>query len=118
MEIAKIYEYCGKKRVCSFYKWISAGRIFRLIHQITDVKVTNEIPRLKEFKNFNLKRVLNKCLQQNLSIFSDLRIQNQLKPREKALSNVELSFPSIKRRLLAECIQLHHFINSVKDCIK
>lgn len=113
LEIAKLYEKCSMNRLSSFYKWISAGRIFRLMNAVTTQNANNNEYNLK-----NLKRVLSNCIEQIVSVLENLCIDSPLKLSERVALGYEKGFPSLKKRILAEIIQLYHYNNCIKESIK
>jgi hypothetical protein len=115
LEISKLYERCNMKRAASFYKWVSAGRVFRLmqpkqqtVHQTTDLS-SNDV---------NLKRVLKKSISQMLEIFDSWFAVKQSQSQARACFESNGIFPSMKKRILNEIIQMHHCNANIDGSIK
>ena len=114
IEISKLYEKCSMNRLSSFYKWIAAGRILRLINSLgTEQQTPNADISLKNFK-----RVLVKCIDIIIHIFENLCMDYQMKPSEKLELGYEKGFPLLKKRILTEITQLYHHNNDTKESIK
>ena len=122
LEIAKLYEECCMLRLSSFYKWISAGRIFRLMNSIQQQQQQQQQQQAtsstNEYNIKNLKRVLNRCISIIVSVCENLCINLPLKPSERLTLGYEKGFPALKKRILAEIIQLYHYNNHFKESIK
>ena len=101
-------------RLSSFYKWIAAGRILRLITTIS----TQQQSARADFSIKNFKRVLVKCINIIVNIFESLTLDNQLKPSEKLELGYEKGFPLLKKRILIEITQLYQHNNDTKESIK
>ena len=109
MEIGKLYDSLGLKRLGAFYKWISAGRIFKLIEK-----------RDRQTDNYNLKCVVTRCTTQLLDIFENMKIFSQQTPVVK-LSDTYMAksgFPLAKKYLIGQVFQLFHINNSYLQSVK
>jgi hypothetical protein len=109
LETSKVYENINYKRAASFYKWVSCGRIFHLLKQTP----FNADPKIKS----NLKRVLNICSNNLLSIFENLNIAPPMKPCN-TINDSEKGFPLAKKRAIIEYIHLCHQNDCPRDALK
>ena len=114
IEISKLYEKCSMNRLSSFYKWIAAGRILRLISSLS----VDQQPPNAEISMRNFKRVLAKCIDIIVHIFENLCMDYQLKPSEKLELGYEKGFPLLKKRILIEITQLYQQNNDTKESLK
>ncbi len=112
LEIARLYERCGMTRAASFYKWVSTGRVFRLIqHSQSAAENSNS-------DGMNLKRILSKSISNMMNIIDFSFMVKLPTSSRNDNSGYENGFPSVKKRILNEIIKLYHYNNSIENSIK
>ena len=108
MEISQLYEELHLYRLAAFYKWISTGRVFRLIERGE-----------KHTSNVHLKCLLSRCGAQLVSLFDKMKIGEQ-KRRVDQLNEpcgFARGFPLAKKHLVGQLIQLCHLNSTHHDTI-
>ena len=89
-------------RLATFYKWISAGRVFRIIAAHN---------QLSSHELFNLGCIVKRCIKKILDTLPNLKIMPQKQPSlytsEQALAH--RGFPNAKKCLLFQLIKLFNF---------
>ncbi len=102
-EIAKLYELCEMKRLATFYKWISAVRVFKLIE--------NNNQDLSSTEYYNLNCIVRRSINQVLSVITNMKILPQLPPNLKLCdqSIINRGFPDAKKCLIFQLIKLFNY---------
>lgn len=119
MEIGNLYERCEMRHLSTFYKWVSAGRIFKLIEAATATKSSG-------FKqNAHFKCLLHKCRQQMIDLFPDMKIEPQeplsntlINANSTYLNSTRLGFPFAKKHIVIQIVQLLQYEQNYLESIK
>lgn len=103
MEISLVYEKFGMNHQAAFYKYISSGRIFRIIEN--DPKI---------IKSSYFRCLLRRCINILTSIFDIYKIND----KNKEMDSYENGFPEIKIRILINIIKLYQYDSNVSESVK
>lgn len=124
-EIGKLYAKCDMKHLATFYKWVSAGRIFKLMENVRNEKQSEaSVTKTNNQKNHQghnvyFRCLLKQCIQQMIDLFDDLKIFAQ---KPLSASNVDqltqFGFPHAKKHLILQIIQLLQHSENYSQAVK
>jgi len=100
------------KRLSTFYKWISAARVFKMIENNNQELSSNEY--------YGLKCMVRRSINQVFSVFDNMKILPQLSPNLQANDQniVDRGFPNAKKCLIFQLIKLFNFNKHYKESNK
>ncbi len=110
LEIGKLYDSLGMKRLSTFYKWVSVVRVFKLIDK-----------KLKYAIDNNLKCLVSRCSYQLKSLFDVMKIHSQKTPIFQINNSsiiMDKGFPLSKIHVVGQLVQLTSHNSKFDECIK
>ena len=99
------------KRLASFYKWISAGRVFRFFETFHQ----ND-----SHEAYYLSCIVKRCIMQIINVLSDVKILPQVAPSLQSRDQfiIDRGFPNAKKYLIFQLIKLLSFNKHHQEMIK
>ena len=98
-----MYESYEMKRLSALYKWISSGRVFRLMQRKTSTS--------------SQLCLINRCAHNLISTFDIMKLNGQIKPL--SLTPEQLStnrgFPKAKKHMITQTVDIFGFLNQFQE---
>ena len=87
------------KRLSAFYKWISSGRVFRLMQK------GDQLPEQV--------CLISQCAKNMIDTFELMKLKAQRKPVSQAAEDlaVNYGFPKAKKHMIRQTIDIFRFLN-------
>jgi hypothetical protein len=112
LEIGKFYDECNMSRLATFYKWISANRVFVLKEKAKHLSIGDP----------GFRCLIRRLTLQFASIFNDMKIYEQKSPsvlmQFNRFDSFNLGFPIAKKYLVSQIVELLHLSKNKDEMIK
>ena len=112
-----MYDLLEMKRLGSFYRRISAGRIFQLIKK--KLLPTNDI--WEHDGDVYRSCLINRCVKNMLDNYEMMKLKQQIKPILVDTSEVRIynrGFPRAKKQMILQTIDMFRFLGNFNETTK